>query len=245
MNDEIKTTLAHPVVQEGWCDGCNPDNCSGCATPTAPVDADLQKQDEALIRQMLEALECSGEPDDPGHRCSHCDDYVDRNSVLRNAARKRLEAVGADGVEPLTDSQIADIYFEALGSQHLREQDRKMVMRFARAVESEVQKQDEVLISQMLEAQAAAPIKNLEEAIAHAEDKAKGNSACAMEHAKLAAWLTELQLLRAAQTATVDATVQQDAERWKETLRHAGSNGLELLTTIDAAIAARAAQARR
>ena len=36
---------------------------------------------------------------------------------------------------PLTDSQIADIYFEALG-QHLREQDRKMVMRFARAIEA-------------------------------------------------------------------------------------------------------------
>ncbi len=45
-----------------------------------------------------------------------------------------------------------------------------------------------------------------------------------------------------AKAAPVDATVQQDAERWKETLRHAGSNGLELLTTIDAAIAARAAQ---
>ena len=37
---------------------------------------------------------------------------------------------------PLTDCQIADIYFEALGSQHLREQDRKMVMRFARAIEA-------------------------------------------------------------------------------------------------------------
>lgn len=36
---------------------------------------------------------------------------------------------------PLTDSQIADIYVEALGSQHLREQDRKMVTRFARAIE--------------------------------------------------------------------------------------------------------------
>lgn len=66
-----------------------------------------------------------------------------------------LDAVGAGGVEPLrksgclhqiaepapvrqplTDSQIADIYFEALGSQHLREQDRKMVTRFARAVEA-------------------------------------------------------------------------------------------------------------
>ena len=63
-------------------------------------------------------------------------------------------------------------------------------------------------------AQAAAPIKTLEEAIAHAEDKAKGTSACAMEHAKLAAWLTELQLLRAARTAPVDANVQQDAALW-------------------------------
>ena len=34
---------------------------------------------------------------------------------------------------PLTDSQIADIYFEALG-QHLREQDRKMVTRFAHGI---------------------------------------------------------------------------------------------------------------
>ena len=49
------------------------------------------KQDAALIRQLVEALECSGEPDDPGHRCSYCDDYVDRNSRLRNAARLRLE----------------------------------------------------------------------------------------------------------------------------------------------------------
>lgn len=57
------------------------------------IEAEVQKQDEALIRLMLEALECSGEPDDPGHRCSHCDDYVDRNSVLRNAARKRLESM--------------------------------------------------------------------------------------------------------------------------------------------------------
>lgn len=58
---------------------------------TLAVEAETRKQDEALIRQLVEALECNGEPDDPGHRCSHCDDYVDRNSVLRYAARKRLD----------------------------------------------------------------------------------------------------------------------------------------------------------
>ena len=46
----------------------------------------------------------------------------------------------------LSDKEISALYFEALGSQHLREQDRKMVTRFAHAVESEVQKQDEALI---------------------------------------------------------------------------------------------------
>ena len=61
-------------------------------------------------------------------------------------------------------------------------------------------------------AQAAAPIKTLTEAIAHAEDKAKGNSACAMEHAKLAAWLTELQLLRAALTTPQPTQVQPIAQ---------------------------------
>ena len=52
----------------------------------------------------------------------------------------------------LTDKEISALYFEALGSQHLREQDRKMVTRFACAVEAEVQKQDEALIRRMLEA---------------------------------------------------------------------------------------------
>ena len=46
----------------------------------------------------------------------------------------------------LSDKEISALYFEALGSQHLREQDRKMVTRFAHAVESEVRKQDEALI---------------------------------------------------------------------------------------------------
>ena len=38
--------------------------------------------------------------------------------------------------QPLTDREISAAYFEALGSQHLREQDRKMVSRFARAIEA-------------------------------------------------------------------------------------------------------------
>ena len=55
------------------------------------VEALVRKDYDALILQLVEALECNGEPDDPGHRCSHCDEYVDRNSVLRKAARARLE----------------------------------------------------------------------------------------------------------------------------------------------------------
>ena len=30
-----------PAAQAGWCDGCSPDNCGGCATPTAPAQAAL------------------------------------------------------------------------------------------------------------------------------------------------------------------------------------------------------------
>ena len=51
----------------------------------------------------------------------------------------------------LSDKEISALYFEALGSQHLREQDRKMVTRFAHAVESEVQKQDTALILMLVE----------------------------------------------------------------------------------------------
>ena len=52
----------------------------------------------------------------------------------------------------LSDSKISDLYFEALGSQHLREQDRRTVSRFALAVEAEVRKDYDALIRQMLEA---------------------------------------------------------------------------------------------
>ena len=52
----------------------------------------------------------------------------------------------------LSDKEISALYFEALGSQHLREQDRKMVTRFAHAIEAEVRKQDTELIQQMHDA---------------------------------------------------------------------------------------------
>ena len=38
----------------------------------------------------LEALECGDEETNPGHRCGHCDDYVDRNGLVRAALRAAL-----------------------------------------------------------------------------------------------------------------------------------------------------------
>ena len=65
MNDEIKTTLAHPAVQAGWCDGCSPDNCGGCATPTAPANEALKnaalpwpwKTDAEVLDDAISAIE--------------------------------------------------------------------------------------------------------------------------------------------------------------------------------------------
>ena len=48
---------------------------------------DLRKAAE----MALYALTCSDENDDPGHRCSHCEDYVDRNGSVRDALRAALE----------------------------------------------------------------------------------------------------------------------------------------------------------
>ena len=53
--------------------------------------AEVRKQDDALLQAALDALTCTGESDDPGHRCGHCDDYVDRNGQVRAALRARLE----------------------------------------------------------------------------------------------------------------------------------------------------------
>ena len=55
------------------------------------IEAEVRKQDEALLQAALDALTCTGESDDPGHRCGHCDDYVDRNGQVRAALRARLE----------------------------------------------------------------------------------------------------------------------------------------------------------
>ena len=79
----------------------------------------------------------------------------------------------------LTDKEISALYFEALGSQHLREQDRKMVTRFACAVEAEVQKQDEALIWLMLVAlehhtQQTRPIARTDDAITAARLRLEG-----------------------------------------------------------------------
>ena len=54
------------------------------------VEAEVRKQDDALLQAALDALTCTGESDDPGHRCGHCDDYVDRNGQVRAALRARL-----------------------------------------------------------------------------------------------------------------------------------------------------------
>lgn len=47
---------------------------------------------DALLRQALETLCCetSENMDDPGHRCGHCDDYVDRNGTLRAAIKREI-----------------------------------------------------------------------------------------------------------------------------------------------------------
>ena len=79
----------------------------------------------------------------------------------------------------LSDKEISALYFEALGSQHLREQDRKMVTRFAHAVESEVRKQDDVLILQLVEAleyhrAQTRPIELTDEAIAAGRVRLEG-----------------------------------------------------------------------
>ena len=56
------------------------------------IEFEVRKSDDALLQAALDALTCTGESDDPGHRCGHCDDYVDRNGQVRAALRARLGA---------------------------------------------------------------------------------------------------------------------------------------------------------
>ena len=80
--------------QIGKCADCDLDYMEMAADAEARrVDelTALRKQDDALLQAALDALTCTGESDDPGHRCGHCDDYVDRNGQVRAALRARLE----------------------------------------------------------------------------------------------------------------------------------------------------------
>ena len=79
--------------QIGKCADCDLDHMEMAADAEARrVDelTALRKQDEALLQAALDSLTCTGESDDPGHRCGHCDDYVDRNGQVRAALRARL-----------------------------------------------------------------------------------------------------------------------------------------------------------
>ena len=80
--------------QIGKCADCDIDHMEMAAGAEARrVDelTALRKQDTELMQAALDALTCTGESDDPGHRCGHCDDYVDRNGQVRAALRARLE----------------------------------------------------------------------------------------------------------------------------------------------------------
>jgi len=60
-------------------------------------------------KAALDALTCA--PDDgfdPGHRCSHCDDYVDRNGPVREMLRLALAQTSEDA--HLADKLDAERY---------------------------------------------------------------------------------------------------------------------------------------
>ena len=61
---------------------------------THPQPPSTQADAIEALRMALDALSCTGDPDDPGHRCGHCDEYVDRNSVVRKLIRAVPAAQG-------------------------------------------------------------------------------------------------------------------------------------------------------
>ena len=115
---------------------------------------------ESIVKHLAAApKEAKAEPVQPEPRIEWIDRWQAKHSVSLAGAKKHLQEFldewpgGFEEIEsalkmkelhsesvqpervPLTDRQISDAYFEALGAQHLREQDRKMVTRFARAIE--------------------------------------------------------------------------------------------------------------
>ena len=100
MNDEIKTneltgtTLATPT-QAGWCDGCSPDNCSGCATSAAPAQAGEQKRLPLAITSAPERiwLDLGFNPYEDDVHFSHLHDLTWSQN---NATGDGIEYVRAD-----------------------------------------------------------------------------------------------------------------------------------------------------
>ena len=79
--------------------------------------------DREIMQQSLEALTCSGEDDDPGHRCTHCDDYVDRNGPLRAALRERL---AQPEQEPVSSVVVRDGLPTLLKDRDIKPSDKRL-----------------------------------------------------------------------------------------------------------------------
>jgi len=63
--------------------------------------------DRAVVEQALDALTCPSRYSVPGHRCSHCDNDVDRNGLVRTALRAALEHVVAiDATEKRVEKTV-------------------------------------------------------------------------------------------------------------------------------------------
>lgn len=61
------------------------------------------------LKAALEILSCNDEHDHPGHRCSYCDDYVDRNGTVRAQLReaiKTAEVVQSNPWQEAIDNEL-------------------------------------------------------------------------------------------------------------------------------------------
>lgn len=130
---------------------------SAATRDPAGVEAGGQSVNARLLeaaKAALDAMTCSGEADDPGHRCGHCDDYVDRSGVVRAALRDALasaEAQQADSMQ-LTRESVAraiwgvrreyedrcDMELEDMGDSHPVWDEADAVLAIAERVQSGV-----------------------------------------------------------------------------------------------------------